>query len=119
MTSKPLPENIDKIREAVDKELCLFCPHDDCLKRYDESICEVGEKARSAILSKLDELGVVKLAEDQTMPPIRRLQQGQADSDYLTKEEAFEDGGVTTQQDVKKAGFARVVSIVTGTPKEG
>jgi hypothetical protein len=61
-------------------------------------------KLMDKLLSKLDELGVVKLAEDQTTPESKILNvSSQVERDV----------------ELRKAGFKRVVSIVTGTPKEG
>jgi hypothetical protein len=113
MTSKPLPENIDKIREAVAREMAeaddyswkVLMGEIPMGKTADPEYWEAERAKRLAkyfhradqFLSKLDELGVVKLAEDQ-------IWRGKIDK----------DGNITGVDKLFK-----VVSIVTGTPKEG
>jgi hypothetical protein len=129
MTNK---ENIQKIREAVARSIYEFrWPYgyfgnsfDDIAKQEAEwrklhpnkppmGITTKCYEQADQLLSELDKLRVVKLAKDQTPTPLKEENfHPIKDADYT---EGFRDG----QFDMQKAGFKRVVSIVTGTPKEG
>jgi hypothetical protein len=106
---KPLPENIQKIREAVADFFARL--HYTTLER---SRGKVGEMVyyhqADELLSELNELGVVVLADNQEPPRVvnRFLL---ATIPYAKYYEG--------QRDYVKAGGRLVVSIVTGTPREG
>jgi hypothetical protein len=131
MTSKPLPENIDKIREAGAE--WLFNKFRKYVGAKPAHLSEQPDHVRATWLDsfdslalKLDELGVVKLA-DEEMPPFGR------DLDYIVGILADvysllggeEEPQTSHKTYIENAAlkirklYPKVVSIVTGTPKEG
>jgi hypothetical protein len=129
MTNKPLPENIQKIREAGARWLRTYHLNeveghdDDCILPWDECNQETRNRWLNdfdQLATELDKLGVVK-AEGDTF---KVLWQGLVETKDILTAVSFEH--ITEEEgswllyelivDMQKAGITQVVSIVTGTP---
>jgi hypothetical protein len=111
MANKPLPENIQKIREATaqflyEQRRAVF-PHIDTWADLGNASKKLWLKAADKLHSKQDELGVAVLAEDQKFPR------------FLTETEDRTNDIEDYARLLWKLNYRKVVSIVTGTPKEG
>jgi hypothetical protein len=122
-------ENIQKIREAVAQWLYeayikgitdhsrVKCVTWDALL---PTLKEQWYKKAEAKLPELDKLGVVVLAEDQTPKACPISSEEAADALYNQDNQSYHwarTAYLEAQSDM--SDFKRVVSIVTGTPKEG
>jgi hypothetical protein len=122
MANKPLPENIQKIREIFKAAIDHKCPYEPAciLDKAKLSQEECNDCAIEGFISKLDELGVVVLAKDQTPKACPISSEEAADALYNQDNQSYHwarTAYLEAQSDM--SDFKRVVSIVTGTPKEG